>query len=101
MNVPNPVQTPVGGGATAAAMVSLIFNVILPPVWPWWGHQTTTWTGAVQTVLIFGIGYLGGWLNVVRRQGQHVTLELTASRLPTVQEVPAESQARQPQETPV
>jgi hypothetical protein len=94
MNIPNPVQTPVGGGATAAGVVTLISRVILPPVWPWWAHQASTWTGAVETVVIFGLTYLGGWLSLVRVKGQQVTLALTASRLPTVQaEAPAEPAA--------
>lgn len=94
MTTPSLIQTPAGASASAAGIVTLIFAVILPPVWPWWAHQTTTWTGAVQTVLIFGITYLGSWYKVIHAKDQKFTMELTPSRLPTMQsDAPAEPAA--------
>jgi hypothetical protein len=85
MNLSNIVTTPTGGSASAAGIISLIFNVLLPPVWPWFAHQSTTWRGGVVTVILFVGTYLGGWLKVVMAKGQKITTELTSSNLPTVQ----------------
>lgn len=88
MNIPNPlsvVRTPVGGAISGATVANLIALVILPPVWPWWNRQSTTWQGAVATVLIFVCGVLGAWFKLVHTPGQKMTLELTPGRLPTVQ----------------
>lgn len=85
MNIPNPVQTPVGGAASGGSSMALITQVILPPVWPWWAHMPTYWTGAVTVVLVGAGAALGGWLKVVRSPGQKMTLQLTPGRLPTVQ----------------
>lgn len=82
-----PIQTPAGASASAAGILTLILQVILPPIWPWWGHQSTTWTGAVSTVILFVGTYLASYYKVVRAKKQHLTLALTNSRWPTVQEV--------------
>lgn len=86
---PGVIKTPAGASSSAAGVLYLILNVILPPVWPWWHHQSTTWTGAVGAVLIFLVTYLGSWLKIVLSKNQKMSLELTPSRLPTVQEEPA------------
>jgi hypothetical protein len=87
VNLPNVIKTPAGASSSAAGVISLIFNVVIPPVWPWWSHQSTTWRGAVVSVLIFAGAYLGTWLKVVKAKCQKVSLELTSGFLPTVQNV--------------
>ena len=89
ITVPGVISTPVGASSSCAAVVSLIANVILPPVWSWWSRQDQTWRGAVVTVLIFVLSYLGAWLKVVTSPGQKANLTLSSSALPTVQENPA------------
>lgn len=90
MNLQNPIKTPAGSSSSAAGVLYLILNVILPPVWPWWHHQSTGWIGAVGAVITFTGTYLASWLKIVLSKNQKVTMELTPSRLPTVQqEAPA------------
>lgn len=86
ITVPNVVSTPVGASSTVAGLVSLIANVILPPEWSWWSRQDQTWRGAVVTVLIFVLSYLGAWLKLVTTPGQKSEISLTKSALPTMQE---------------
>jgi hypothetical protein len=77
------VQTPVGAGATAAAVVTLALGLLNG--WHWWASQSTDVHTAAQVVLTAAATYLAGWWNVVRQPGQQVSLELTSSALPTVQ----------------
>jgi hypothetical protein len=93
ITIPNVISTPVGASSSVAGMVSLIANVILPPVWPWWAHTDQSWRGAVVTVLIFVLSYLGAWLKIVTTPGQKSTMSLTSSPLPTMQETPATGKA--------
>ena len=78
------IKTPAGAASSAAGMISLIINVILPPVWPWLAHQSQTWRGGVVTVLIFAASYAGAYWKVVRANGQKLTLSLTSSPFPTI-----------------
>jgi hypothetical protein len=84
--VPNLIKTPVGASASGGSALTLLGFTVLPPVWPWWGAQPTEWRGAVIGVLGYGGSYLAAWYKLVRAKDQKMTLELTPSRLPTVQE---------------
>lgn len=95
----NVVKTPAGAASSAAGLISLIVNVILPPVWPWLAHQSPTWRGGVVTVLIFAGAYLGVAWKVARAEGQKLTLVakgLRIRQLPTKPAHPLEVQADAP-----
>lgn len=81
-----PASTPVGAGALAAALVTI--GMYLLSLWPAWAHVPGEVKNSVQVILTFAAAYLAGWASVVRSPGQQVHLELTSSRMPTVQSVP-------------
>lgn len=81
-------QTPIGAGATAGAVVTIALGLLHG--WHWYAAQSTTFQASVQTVLTVLAVYLAGWLKVVLAKNQQVSLELTPSRLPTVQNVAEE-----------
>jgi hypothetical protein len=85
--LPNIIKTPAGAAASASSFLTLLVYTILPPVWPWLGHQSPGWKGAVVAVLGYGCSYLASWYKVMRAHGQKLTLELTKGPLPTVQAV--------------
>jgi hypothetical protein len=83
----SPVQTPVGASATAVAVVTV--GVYFLSLWPPFGTLPSGVQAACGTIAATVLGYLAGWLKVVRSPGQAVTLELTDSKLPTLQPDPA------------
>ena len=81
------IKTPVGA-VTLASTVATAVVATLRSDWPWFAHQPAELYIAVAAILTYVLGYLGGWWKVVSAPGQHLTMELTSSPLPTVQSRP-------------
>jgi len=78
-----PIQTPVGAGTLAAAIIQLLYGLL--SLWPAWSHLPAEFRDSADTFLTALAVYLAGWASVVTSPGQKVSLELTQSPLPTLQ----------------
>lgn len=86
MKLPSASQTPVGAAAVGAAVVNVLMYLLT--LWHGWAQVPAGARDSIQTVLTVVVAYLAAWLKVVHTPGQTVSMTLTPSPLPTLQEVP-------------